>query len=206
LGLGEIVFRFLPTVPETIDMNRSVFMKLLPGEPVAFSLAVAAAVLCARIQAEKKEATSLLSRQSVSQSIRAMRQALRLSNAESDDAAEILENLSPLLGEPPPTLAVKKRFLARKTSAMSRALMDALATIGESTERIESLKKDWRTLETEDNAPVPLVSGDDLTSAGYQPGPAFKRILDALYDAQLEGRIKDKEQAMKMAREMGFSS
>ncbi len=35
--------------------------------------------------------------------------------------------------------------------------------------------------------PPPLVMGRDLIAAGLSPGPAFKPILQALYDLQLEG-------------------
>ena len=31
------------------------------------------------------------------------------------------------------------------------------------------------------------------------PGPKFKRVLDAVYDAQLDDRVTGKEDAMKMA-------
>lgn len=37
-------------------------------------------------------------------------------------------------------------------------------------------------------APPPLLTGDQLIAQGHKPGPQFKRILDAAYDAQLEGR------------------
>ena len=36
--------------------------------------------------------------------------------------------------------------------------------------------------------PTPLLTGDDLITAGFTPGPAFKTILDSVYDAQLEDR------------------
>jgi tRNA nucleotidyltransferase/poly(A) polymerase len=203
LGLAKILFRFLPAPPETIDLDRSIFLKLPATSPIPFSLAVAAAVLCVRIQSEKTDPTSLLTRPEVSRSIRAMRQALRLSNAESDDAAEILQNLSPLLAAAPPALAAKKRFLAHPTSPQSRTLMDALQQVGIQTQRIRSLADEFLKLQTEDNAPPPLITGDDLTRAGFNPGPSFKKILDTLYDAQLEGRLTDKEQAMQLARQLG---
>jgi len=41
-------------------------------------------------------------------------------------------------------------------------------------------------------APPPmrtLLSGEDLQRLGYRPGPAFRRILEALRDEQLEGRV-----------------
>ncbi len=49
-------------------------------------------------------------------------------------------------------------------------------------------------------SPAPLVSGDDLINAGYTPGPLFKEILSAVEDAQLEGRLGSKREAMRFIR------
>ena len=46
--------------------------------------------------------------------------------------------------------------------------------------------------------PAPLVTGEDLIAAGYSPGPQFKQILTAVEDAQLEGRVTSREQAMQL--------
>jgi hypothetical protein len=51
-------------------------------------------------------------------------------------------------------------------------------------------------------APVPLISGDDLEAAGLKPGPLFKKILDFVYDEQLEGRMKTKEEAMEVVKKL----
>lgn len=48
--------------------------------------------------------------------------------------------------------------------------------------------------------PRPLLSGDDLIEAGISPGPAFGRVLFSVYDAQLEGRIHTKVDALDFAR------
>ncbi len=48
--------------------------------------------------------------------------------------------------------------------------------------------------------PVSLISGDDLISAGYAPGPKFREILGAVEDAQLEGRLASPEQAMEFVK------
>ena len=48
--------------------------------------------------------------------------------------------------------------------------------------------------------PAPLVTGDDLIAAGYPPGPRFKEILAAVEDAQLEGAIARKEEALALVR------
>ncbi len=45
--------------------------------------------------------------------------------------------------------------------------------------------------------PAPLVTGNDLISAGYVPGPRFKEILSAVEDGQLEGRLQSKEDALE---------
>lgn len=44
--------------------------------------------------------------------------------------------------------------------------------------------------------PQPLVSGDDLLGMGYAPGPLFREILTAVEDAQLDGRLESKEEAL----------
>jgi poly(A) polymerase len=49
--------------------------------------------------------------------------------------------------------------------------------------------------------PTPLVTGDDLITAGYLPGPRFKEILGAVEDGQLEGRLHSREQAMQFIAE-----
>jgi len=46
--------------------------------------------------------------------------------------------------------------------------------------------------------PAPLITGEDLIAAGHKPGPRFKEILAAVEDAQLEGRLENKEQAMEL--------
>jgi poly(A) polymerase len=45
--------------------------------------------------------------------------------------------------------------------------------------------------------PAPLITGEDLIAAGYGPGPAFKEILAAVEDGQLEGRWVSKDEAMR---------
>jgi poly(A) polymerase len=48
--------------------------------------------------------------------------------------------------------------------------------------------------------PALLVTGNDLITAGYEPGPRFKEILEAVEDAQLEGRLQSREQALEFVR------
>lgn len=48
--------------------------------------------------------------------------------------------------------------------------------------------------------PPRLLTGEDLKEMGYAPGPAFKEILRAVEDAQLEGGIRTHQQAVEMVK------
>ena len=48
--------------------------------------------------------------------------------------------------------------------------------------------------------PSPLVTGNDLIAAGYLPGPRFREILSAVEDAQLEGRLRSRNDALEFVR------
>jgi putative nucleotidyltransferase with HDIG domain len=54
--------------------------------------------------------------------------------------------------------------------------------------------------------PAPLITGKDLIAAGYTPGPLFKELLTAVEDAQLEGAIHTKEEAMGLVRSLLLQS
>jgi poly(A) polymerase len=49
--------------------------------------------------------------------------------------------------------------------------------------------------------PDPLITGEDLIQAGYTPGPQFKELLTAIEDAQLEGSIQTKEEALALVKD-----
>jgi poly(A) polymerase len=48
--------------------------------------------------------------------------------------------------------------------------------------------------------PSPLVTGYDLIAEGHLPGPKFREILDAVEDAQLEGRLLSRAAALEFVR------
>jgi poly(A) polymerase len=48
--------------------------------------------------------------------------------------------------------------------------------------------------------PVALITGDDLIAAGYAPGPLFREILEAVEDAQLEGKLLSPESALEFVK------
>ena len=57
-----------------------------------------------------------------------------------------------------------------------------------------------RALSPEAIRPQPLITGQDLIEAGYEPGPRFKEILEAVEDAQLEGMLPSNEAALEFVK------
>jgi poly(A) polymerase len=64
----------------------------------------------------------------------------------------------------------------------------------------EFVRKKMTEMPPEKIRPKPLVTGDDLISAGYEPGPRFREILDAVENAQLEERLLTREAGMEFVR------
>lgn len=65
---------------------------------------------------------------------------------------------------------------------------------------------DWlleraRELELAERAPRPIVLGRHLIELGLEPGPHFKELLEACFEAQLDGRFSDLEGGLECARE-----
>jgi tRNA nucleotidyltransferase/poly(A) polymerase len=49
--------------------------------------------------------------------------------------------------------------------------------------------------------PPPLITGHDVIALGYLPGPRIGQILNYIRQKQVEGNIKNREEALKMLRE-----
>jgi hypothetical protein len=132
--------------------------------------------------------------------LQVLRPTLKISNDESDLVKMVLD-LQTLLDQTPPTVARMKRFLAQTNSKEARKMLDALLRTDPQLNRIAWLQEQFASMEKQPVAPTPLLNGDELVAAGYRPGPLFKKVLDEVYDAQLEDRISSKEEGMAMAQE-----
>lgn len=154
----------------------------------------------------------------------AVARALSLSNAERALVANILTQVAVLLGVPgasgfesPVDLRSKRaagfrgswRELSvamKKRCAAEEGFCDALALVAATHPAMaEAIGREVEGLAASDLAPPPLVSGDDLVALGFLPGPDFRRILDAVYDAQLEGRVESRDDAVALARTLAQS-
>lgn len=95
-------------------------------------------------------------------------------------------------------IAARKRLAAAPGFAEALAL---LATVD--APRAATLEATVQVLAASGLSPVPLIDGDDLSrDLGLRPGPRFRSLLDAIYDAQLEGRIATRADAMRLAAEL----
>ena len=56
---------------------------------------------------------------------------------------------------------------------------------------IERLRAKAHALAIQRAAPRPIVLGRHLVAMGYRPGPAFKPVIDAAFEAQLDGAFHD---------------
>jgi tRNA nucleotidyltransferase (CCA-adding enzyme) len=52
-------------------------------------------------------------------------------------------------------------------------------------------------LAVETAAPKPILRGRDLLERGWRPGPAVGAMVQAAYEAQLEGQFRDREEALR---------
>lgn len=88
--------------------------------------------------------------------------------------------------------------------AMMIAWADGYATAGHTKHLEEKFLKMLALKRADDVKPKieRLIDGYDLIALGLKPGPVFKIILQELLDLQLEGKIKTKEEGLKLAKEI----
>ncbi|HQB12334.1 MAG: CCA-adding enzyme [Candidatus Omnitrophica bacterium ADurb.Bin292] len=94
-----------------------------------------------------------------------------------------------------------KMFVARPTFSDEMQLhrADCLASHG-MLDNYEFLQEKMKEFEHEELKPKALVSGHDLIALGMKPGPEMKPLLGELYELQLEGAIKGREEALTWAK------
>jgi len=71
---------------------------------------------------------------------------------------------------------------------------------GEPCKAADWLAAKAEQLRIQDEAPKPILMGRHLIEAGLKPGPRFKEILDAAYEAQLDDAFEDEAGALAFLR------
>jgi len=124
-------------------------------------------------------------------------QRLKRSRVTWERVAYLVKNHLRLLNAPEMRPATLKRFLREEgiEELLALARIDALSSSGD-LRSYEFCHRKLTELGPEQITPPRLLNGHDLIALGLPPGPRFKEILDAVEEAQLEGRLLTREDAL----------
>lgn len=127
---------------------------------------------------------------------------LRRSRETWERVDYLVRNHLRLVNAPRMRLSTLKRFLAEDgiDELLELARLDATASSGDLT-YYDFCTAKLQELGQAEIKPEPLLRGRDLIDLGFEPGPQFGAILDAVSDAQLEGALRTKEEAADWVRE-----
>ena len=127
---------------------------------------------------------------------------LRFSNEQCTQILSLVENHMRFGDVEKMKSSTLKRFfrLPHFDEHLALHRMDCLSSHGDLS-LYEFAKQKREEMPEEVVRPALLVTGRDLIAAGYQPGPQFKDMLRFAEDAQLEGRIHTRDEALALVRE-----
>ncbi len=123
----------------------------------------------------------------------------RMANSETEQIVALVANHMRFGDVEKMRASTLKRFLRLPRFAEHLALhrLDCLASHRD-LRLYEFAKHHFETVPPEEIRPQPLLTGHDLIAAGLHPGPEFKAMLARVEDAQLEGRIHTREEALAL--------
>lgn len=155
------------------------------GKPATFRVAPDRIRFDGHVEVGEKVAADILHR-------------LRLSNDETAQVLALVANHMRFADIAKMKDSTLKRFfrLPRFDEHMELHRMDCTASHGK-LDLYDFTRRKLEETPRQEIRPAPLVTGNDLIAAGYEPGPRFKEILEAIEDAQLEGRLQSREQALE---------
>ena len=133
---------------------------------------------------------------------------LRFSRAEIDATVEMVRQHMVFKDVPNMRVAKLKRFMARPTFEDELELHRVdCASSHRMMDNYEFLLRKREEFANQPIIPPPLVRGDDLIALGLKPGPKFGEILEAAETRQLEGTLRNREEALEwLKREYSLGS
>ena len=129
-------------------------------------------------------------------------QRLRRPREVGERTAYLVRNHLRLAQAPEMRLATLKRMMREDgfPELLKLARLDTLASHGD-LRLVDFCEGKLAELGAEAIRPTPLLRGRDLIVMGYQPGPHFSEMLDAVEAAQLEGEVWSRDGAEEWLRE-----
>lgn len=147
--------------------------------------------------AERSFATiAMFARHESGKAMKRWRNALCLSNEQRDELRHVLALVAMAEQWEQMRLSLRKRLLAEPHWPQALVLLRAAADSHAMRRAVGRIESEARPLLADGVSPEPLLGGDDLIALGLEPGPEFKRLLDGVYDAQLEGEVRTREEAL----------
>ncbi len=134
--------------------------------------------------------------------VRQICRRLKLSNEETDTTLWLLVHEKEIRCASKIPWPKLQRILIGERVNHLMAFTTAVAAIVDGNLKELAFCQEKLALPSEQLNPEPLLNGDDLKAAGIKPGPAFKRILESVRDAQLDGEAKDKGDGIRLARSL----
>ena len=127
---------------------------------------------------------------------------LRFSNEDTEQIVALIKNHMRFGDVPQMKESTIKRFLRlpRFDEHLQLHWLDCSSCHGK-LGIWETMKQRHETEPAEERRPRLLVTGRDLIAAGYKPGIAFKAMLEAAEDAQLEGSIHSTIEGLALLHE-----
>jgi poly(A) polymerase len=122
---------------------------------------------------------------------------LRFSNGDTEQILSLVEHHMKFKDVERMRPATLKRFvrLPRFEEHLALHRLDCLSS-HRNLETYQFVTDFIRTTPPEVVRPAKLVSGEDVLALGYKPGPVVGRILAAVEEAQLNGEVGSREEAI----------
>jgi poly(A) polymerase len=126
---------------------------------------------------------------------------LRFSNDDTEQIAALVANHLRFKDVAQMKLSTLKRFIRLNRFEEHLALhrLDCLSS-HQNLDAYEFVRQFIAETPAEQVRPPRLLTGEDLKELGYQPGPLFKEMIGAIEDAQLNGTIRNREEALQLVR------
>ncbi len=130
-----------------------------------------------------------------SDALRAVTGRLRIPRSEARDLERLPDlrrdlDLLPTLRQPSRICHLLEPYPAR------------LLAVGWVADRRAGVRARLTAFQTRYRHVTPILTGEDLKAMGLRPGPLFGRLLTALRDARLDGKIATREEEEALVREM----
>jgi poly(A) polymerase len=126
----------------------------------------------------------------------------RFSNDESEQILALIDNHMRFADVQRMKESTLKKFIRipKFEEHLQLHRIDCLSSHGDLTSYNFTQEK-IATMPPESVRPQPLITGQDLIEAGYEPGPRFKEILGAIEDGQLEGKLTTRTNALAFVQQ-----